>query len=118
MKNKGKTNIEHLRDIINGFKVIDSEKGEEALEFVDAIENELQDCGGDTDNEKELEKAEERIEELEDEIRELKETPSTEEYFVGLDTVYIGYQNGNLKIQQQVESFIQRLQRENSVVPA
>jgi len=54
--------------------------------------------------------------------KDLKEDEEEVEYdnsdFVGLDTIQWSLENGNLKIQQQVESFIQRLQRENAVVPA
>lgn len=117
MKKKEKTNIDFLRDIIKELAYVDSEKGKEGLEFLDAIDQEMNDSANE-DAERELEIAEERIEELEGELDELKEKPDTDEYFVGLDTIYIGYQHGNLKIQQQVESFIERLQRENSVVPA
>jgi hypothetical protein len=103
---KQKTNVEHLRDLINGFKVIDSEKGEEAIEFLDAIQNEMK-------------KKDKKIADL-----ELIEEPNDKEPeydnsdFVGLDTLNWSLDGGNLKIQQQVESFIQRLQRENCVVPA
>jgi hypothetical protein len=105
---KQKTNIEHLRDLINGFKVIDSEKGEEALEFLDAIQEEMY-------------KKDKEIEDLEM-MEEPNDTEKEPEYdnsdFVGLDTLNWSLDGGNLKIQQQVESFIERLKRENLVVPA
>lgn len=120
MKNKKeKTNIDFLRDILNGFAAIDSEKSHEGMEFLDAIQNEIWELSEEkTEAADELKKAEEEISDLRSTISNLEDNPDTEEFFVGLDTIYIGYQNRNLKIEQQVESFIQRLQRENSVVPA
>jgi hypothetical protein len=103
-KAKGKTNIDFLRDLINGFKVIDFEKGEEAIEFLDAIQNELWEAG-------------EEISELKSKVTE-KDPEYDNSDFVGLDTIHWKLDSGNLKIQQQMESFIQRLERENSVVPA
>lgn len=109
-KKKDKTNIDFLREIIDGFKAIDLEKGEEALEFLNAIQNEFWEKG-------------EQISELQLAAKEEDEDDEKDpEYdnsdFVGLDTLSWKLDNGNIKIQQQMESFIQRLQRENSVVPA
>lgn len=110
MKNKKEnSNIDHLRDIINGFKVIDSEKGQEALEFLEAVEKEIKEKD---DEISDLEMMEEPND------PEDKEPEYDNSDFVGLDTLNWSLDSGNLKIQQQVESFIQRLQRENSVVPA
>lgn len=110
-KAKGKNNIDFLREIIKGFTVIDSEKAEEAIEFLDAIQNEFWEKG-------------EQIAELKLAAKENEQddNENDQEYdnsdFVGLDTLNWKLDNGNLKIQQQMESFVQRLQRENSVVPA
>jgi len=103
---KAKTNIEHLRDLLNDFKAIDSEKGEEAIEFLETIHDEI------IKKDQEISDLE-MIEEPDD-----REPEYDNSDFVGLDTINWKLDNGNLKIQQQMESFVQRLKKENLVVPA
>lgn len=107
---KEKTNIDHLRKILKDLKYVDSEKGTEAIEFLDAIEEEIK------EKDQEISDIESGVE-MEDEDDD-KEAEYDNSDFVGLDTINWSLDNGNIAIQQQVESFIERLQRENAVVPA
>jgi vacuolar-type H+-ATPase subunit I/STV1 len=105
-----KTNIEHLKDIIKELKIYDSQKATEAEEFLEAIENEL------TDSEDEMQTIKERNAELNSEIDTLEGGGSYDNNdFVGLDTINWSLEKGNLAIQQRMESFIERLQKENCV---
>lgn len=96
------SNIQHLRDIITGFDIVDTE---EALEFLDSIEDER-------------EVADSRIKELENDVKELESDAGDEDFknedFVGLDTISWSLKNGNLKIQSQIETFIAALKKQNS----
>lgn len=98
-----KSNIDHLRDILEKYQLEDTT---EAKEFLDAIEKE------------EIE--------YKDKISSLKEDMEEEEKeevdlvnsdFVGLDTINWSLENGNLVIQQKMEYFIEALQKQNAVVP-
>lgn len=107
-----KSNIQHLRDILEGFNKTHGIDLTEAHEFLDAAEEE----------ERKSEKAlrvksdlEERIRELEDEY---EESVYANEDFVGLDTIRWDLQNGNLVVMQQMEGFIARLQHQNAVTPS
>lgn len=111
-----KTNIKHLREII--------EIHPEATEFLNAVEQELSDANDDARDwekqchsfESDCDDKDKEIERLESEIENLQ--VSDNQSFVGLDTIYWRLESGNLKIQTQVENFITALQKQNAVVPA
>lgn len=119
---KEKSNIDHLRAILDELGNHEfgtdpfNEKITEGKEFLDSIEDEVKEM--ESDFRDDLGNKNEEIAELNSTIRSLEENPETEEYNVGLDTLYIGMKNRNLKIEQQVEAFIESLRRENSVIPA
>lgn len=101
-----KSNIQHLRDILKEIEKDDigeearNKKFEEAFEFIDAMEEELKDA---KEKESELEK------ELESANSEILLEYNEEN--LGLDTFYWKLKNGNLKLEGEVESFVQRLKR-------
>lgn len=92
------TNTQALRNIIEGLKdeMLDTT---EALEFIEAIEDQLD--GKD-----------ERIKELEKDIEDMgeaEEKPAFTSVFLGLDTIEYRLEKGNLEITQRVETFLNRL---------
>lgn len=110
-----KSNIEFLREIIQKNK-FEQPASTEALEFLDAIEEELTESVDlirslkeeVSDKESEITKLEETIEELEDE-------DIGEEVFLGLDTIHYRLENGNLKIQIQFEHWCEQVKKQNAV---
>jgi hypothetical protein len=106
-----KTNVQHLRDIIKEFETHDSLKAEEAGEFLDSIEEEIDDLKQDV---RDAESAEPDKAELEEIAEDYIADEFTKE-FVGLDTIEYRLVNGNLKIQMQVEQFVKNLQKQNLV---
>lgn len=101
---KNKTNTDHLRELINS----DSYSKEEALEFILAIEDELSEC------EQELKDEKDDCDRLEADNEELQESVSNHtSIFLGLDTLHYRLEKGNLKIQQQLENWIDRIKEQN-----
>ena len=104
-----KTNIQCLRSIIKELTVSNAAKEEEANEFLDAIEQELKEVD---DKDDEITSLESKLDESAAEIRELEEEAdlaNVEE--LGLDTLRWELDNGNLRIQQEMENFIDVLKK-------
>lgn len=109
-----KTNLQHLRAVLDELKNpcgedFKSEKIEEAIEFVDAAEED------DINNKDEIISLKNKINELEKEIgqHEDADTPSFRQDSVGLDTISWFLEKENMVIQQEVEEFIERLKIKN-----
>lgn len=100
-----KSNIEYLKDIIVIFKAQNPAQGEEAFEFLEAIEEDL------IDKEDEIIKLGREIDELEKMNHEAFENID----FVGLDTINWSLDKRNIKIEQQMETFIESLRKQNCV---
>lgn len=95
-------NIEALRKLI-----VDTPQAEEAEEFLDAIQDELREADDD-------------IKTLEHNIREL-EQPDEDPFKscnLGLDTLEYRLKHGNLKVQMQLEHWMQQMQKVNCVSTA
>jgi len=95
------TNIQHLRNILEGYEI---ENTEEALEFLDAIEQD------EAASKREIDNLERQAEWKKDEDQVFDNSD-----FVGLDTINWSLQNGNLKVQGQMENVIKSLQKQNCV---
>lgn len=95
-----KSNADHLRELINS----DSYSKDEALEFITAIEEEIKYAGYD------LKQAEQERDLIQ---QELDDQPELTEVFLGLDTLHYSLENGNLKISQQMENFINGVKNQN-----
>lgn len=107
-----KSNVDHLRQILNSIKSQGQfiEEMEEAIEFADAMESEISDL------EIEVREAQENIE---TEIQKAKDDViDFETYNVGLDKIYIGTENGNIAIEQRIEQFVNRLKRDYAMLPS
>lgn len=101
-----KSNIDHIRDII-GKSQFENPISAELYEFLDAAEEEISD--------------------LEQEVKELKKENEAweakaddgfgESVYLGLDTLNYELQNGNLKIQIQLDHWIEQVQKQNGVIP-
>lgn len=100
------TNIEHLKVILGNYEL---ENTEEAMEFVEAIEKELEEK--DTD----IEDLKNEYAESDMEDEDEKEAEYDNSDFVGLDTINWSLDNGNLVIQQKMEYFIESLRKTNCV---
>lgn len=112
---KEKTNIEHLRDILNKMTIEDTT---EAMEFLEAIEEELADEKGKPDGEKYEEILSER-DELKEEVDELK--GALEDYVnpdelveidCGIGTIRVEYPD-NIKLQCIVDDFKNALEKKS-----
>lgn len=113
---KEKSNVDFLRDILKELQADNigeearNKKFEEAKEFLDAIAT--TETGQFVSQEK-YDKMVEEKDELEEELEEYKEKGvldfHTED--VGLDKFYWRLHSGNLKVTQEVESFVTRLKR-------
>lgn len=102
---KDKTNIEFLHDILEELELSDPVKAAEGKEFLEAIQEDQRD--------------------LESQVKQLEQDAAIEdddeddepkygnEDFVGLDTIYWGLKEGNLKIQMQMETFITTMKKVN-----
>lgn len=113
-----KTNIEHLRDIL-GKTEFESPLTKEAIEFLDAIEKEQTDYEDEIRNLKtEINEKDSEIEYLEEKVEGLEEDELDDSVFLGLDTLHYRLENGNIKIQMQLEHWCEQVQRQNAVVPA
>lgn len=112
-----KSNIRHLRDILEGFNKTHGIDLTEAHEFLDAAEEEEAESA---DANLKIKRLEEKVSELEDELdsKEEEEPEYANEDFVGLDTIRWDLQNGNLIIMQQMEGFVARLKHQNAVTPS
>lgn len=102
-----KTNIEHLRDILNGFNKTHGIDITEAEDFLEAAEEELDEANDEIKNLK--------YDNDSDDDEEKEEPEYDNSDFVGLDTIHWSLDNGNLRIQQQMEGFILRLKEQNCV---
>lgn len=101
-----KTNIDCLRNIIKELTVTNVAKQEEANEFLDAIAKELNESEDlIKDAEAEALDAQDQVQELEEEM----ELANVEE--LGLDILRWELDNGNLRIQQEMENFISSLKK-------
>lgn len=106
-----KSNIEHLRDILKEFQTHDSIKADEAEEFLDAIESDIDDLKEEIRNAEDNEPDDDDKEEIaEDYIGD----KFTKEY-LGLDTIEYRLENGNLKIQMQLDQFLHNVKKQNLV---
>lgn len=88
-----KSNADHLRELINS----DSYSKDEALEFIQAMEEELK--VAESDN-KSL-------------VEELDSRPETTAVFLGLDTLHYRLDKGNLRIQNQLEEWVSEVKQQN-----
>lgn len=101
-----KTNIDCLRNIIKELTVTNVAKQDEANEFLDAIAKELNESEDlIKDAEAEALDAQNQVKELEEEM----ELANVEE--LGLDILRWELDNGNLRIQQEMENFISSLKK-------
>lgn len=101
-----KTNIDCLRDIIKELTINNVTLQEEAFEFLDEIAKEM------TEAEEAVQAAEASMTDAQTELRELEEEmdmSNSEE--LGLDTLRWELDNGNLRIQQEMENFIASLKK-------
>lgn len=94
-------NIKHLKDVL---AKPESHPNEEALEFLEAIEEDVRDL------QEEANVAKQELKNFEDEDEEQENKD-----FVGLDTIKWELVNGNLKVQMQMEKFIESLRQQNCV---
>lgn len=101
------TNVDALRKIINDNNSFMSDSVE-ALEFIDAIEEEIIDLKD--------ERATLRTEvvDRESEIRSLQDQPETTAVFLGLDTLHYRLESGNLRITQQLENLLNNIKHQNA----
>lgn len=97
-----KNNIDALRDILKEFESHDPQKAKQADKFVLSMREDIKTMGA--------------------EIKRLKDFDGDEtgpnydnSDFVGLDTLHWSLDSGNLKIQSQMENFIEQLKSENCV---
>lgn len=95
-----KSNADHLRELINS----DSYSKEEALEFIAAMEEEL------TDEKQEVKDLKEEKDLLQEEI---DNQPALTKVFLGLDTLHYHLEQGNLRIQLQLEDFLNQIKSTN-----
>lgn len=101
------TNVEHLKSILSKYEL---ENTEEALEFLEAIENEVGDLSD------QLKVKQEECDDLTSHLSSFEDDFDNSD-FVGLDTIRWKLDKGNLAIQQKMEYFIQQLKKQNAVVP-
>lgn len=101
---KEKTNIEHLRDIIETSN-LSPKKYEEALEFMEAIETEITDLNDKVTTHQETNR------ELETKINELEDEDTRDDFEV-IDCGYgtIEWRSDNLKLQTYMESLKDRIE--------
>lgn len=101
-----KTNIEHLRDIINtwGHDEINVLDTTEALELLESIDEELVEAND------EVKVLTTKVEEYENE----EEENETTEVFLGLDTLHYRLEKGNLKVRLQLEHWINQVKQQNA----
>lgn len=112
-----KTNIEHLRDIL-GKSEFESPITKEAFEFLDAIEEEQTDYKDEIRELKnDIRDKESEIESLEEKVEGLEHEELDDSIFLGLDTLHYKLENGNLKIQMQLEHWCEQVQKQNAVIP-
>ena len=115
---KTKSNIDHIRDII-GKSEFENPATTELYEFLDAVEEEITDMGDEIKKlEEEVSEKESEIGDLEYKIDQLDDQEFGIEVFLGLDTLRYELRKGNLKIQSQLEHWINQVQKQNAVVPA
>lgn len=115
-----KTNIDHAKNILKDLKCHEhgtdpfNEKMKEILEFLDFAADEIKSLKDD------LKKAEDDRDEFDIDLSNLKEAEPEYKHsdFVGLYTIHWLLQNGNLNIQSELESFINKLKIKNSVIPS
>lgn len=101
------TNADALRKIIQAADgLIDAE---EALEFIDAMEEEI------TDLKDEVSTLETTVSENESEIENLKDNEEYEEINLGLDTLHYRLEKDNLKIKMQIDHWIAQVKKQNCV---
>jgi len=101
-----KTNIEHLRDIINKEMFMK----DEALEFLEAIEDEIKDLEDDETLQGELDTANERIIELENEVEEM-ELGNKIECGIG----YIQWETDNVQLELIMEALEERIKTQGAL---
>lgn len=102
-------NIEHLRSIIKHYASTGIDTTE-AEEFIDAVEDEYNDkvAGLEAENDT-----------LQTELDDLKDQEDQEDQeetisvFLGLDTLHYRLEQGNLRIQQQLEAWINNIKKQN-----
>ena len=98
------TDIQHLRNILNEFKKTYDLNISEAEEFVDSIEEEFKDL------EDQIDDRDEEIECLKDQLDEYEGYGAVDEcYHLGLDTVHVKFESGNIKIRSLVENAMKRI---------
>jgi predicted RNase H-like nuclease (RuvC/YqgF family) len=115
---KEKSNIDNLRDIL-GKNEFESPLTKEALEFLDAIDEDQTDYEDEIRNLKsDISDKDSEIERLEEKVEELEEEELEGSVFLGLDTLHYRLENGNLKIQMQFEHWCEQVQKQNAVIPA
>lgn len=102
-----KTNIEHLRAIINE-KMFDKD---EALEFLEAIEEEMENNDTITDLQDQLDKAETKIYELEDELNEEPEPDNIIDCGIGT----IEWEADNVQLQLLMENLEERIKEHGAL---
>lgn len=91
-----KSNYDHLKDLLKGTVIED-----EALEFLEAMQE------GYTDEIKELKK------ELDDLKAEEHDMDGYDAIDLGLNTMYIKLEKGNLRIQSQLEAWVNQVKKQN-----
>lgn len=95
-----KSNIQHLRDIIKELTLTNTAKQEEASGFLDALQLEIK------EKDDEIKMQEDGLDKLLEEGPEYENSDD-----VGLDHINWQLYNGNLRIQQEMENFIQALKK-------
>lgn len=113
-KQKEKTNSEYIREIISEFSMYNKNKADEAIEFLDALEKELSGASEIEELENQIEHLEQEKEKLEEIIQEQEDednrfSVSESVSLGGLDVFHWGLDQGNLKITEQIESFVEKL---------
>lgn len=109
-----KSNIDHLKKIISELSVYDAKLGEEAEEFLDAIEEELTDCAD------EIKSLKEDLSDKDSTIRALEEdsVDNLNEEQLGVDTLYWKLKDGNLIVTEKMENFVKGLKLKYGMLPA
>lgn len=98
------SDIEHLRNILKEISLKCDVDTSEADEFVDAIEEQFEDL------ESQVEDLEKEKEDLIDKLNEYEnEALYDESFYLGLDTIYYRFGNGNIKIRSLFENAMRRI---------
>lgn len=107
-----KSNLNHLKDILDGYRSTHLLDTTEAEEFLESIGDEME------EKDNEITSLKDEVNELENNDDDKEEIELVNSDFVGLDTINWSLENGNLRVQQQVDNFIISLKKQYSCTVA